>query len=53
MTDAFQEMLDLELINGNLYYNVCCDGFCGFVKVQANTNKPKQLSPTSKTNSFL
>lgn len=43
MTDAFQEMLDLELINGNLYYNVCCDGFCGFVKVQANTNKPKQF----------
>ena len=43
MTDAFQEMLDLELINGNLYYNVYCDGLSGFLKVQANTNKPKQF----------
>ncbi|HEY8396235.1 MAG TPA: pitrilysin family protein [Bacilli bacterium] len=44
MSDAFQEMLDLELINGNLYYDVYCDGICGFVKVQANSNKPKQFS---------
>jgi predicted Zn-dependent peptidase len=42
-SDAFQEMLDLELINGNLYYDVFIDGFCGYVKLQANTHKPRQF----------
>jgi len=42
-SDAFQEMLDLELINGNLYYEVYIDGFCGFIKIQANTHKPRQF----------
>lgn len=42
-TDAFQEMLDLELITGNIYYDVYTDGICGFIKIQANTNKPKQF----------
>jgi predicted Zn-dependent peptidase len=40
-TDAYQEMIDLELINGSIYYDVYTDGFCGFIKIQANTNKPK------------
>ena len=42
-SDAFQEMLDLELINGNLYYEVYIDGFCGFIKIQANSHKPRQF----------
>jgi predicted Zn-dependent peptidase len=42
-TDAYQEMIDLELINGNIYYDVYIDGLCGFIKIQANTNKPKLL----------
>ena len=43
-TDAFQEMIDMELINGSIYYDVYTDGLSGFIKVQANTFKPKQFS---------
>jgi len=39
----YQEMLDLELITGNLYYDVYVDGICGYIKVNANTNKPKEF----------
>jgi predicted Zn-dependent peptidase len=42
-TDAYQEMIDLELINGSIYYDVYIDGLCGYIKIQANSNKPKAL----------
>jgi predicted Zn-dependent peptidase len=41
--DAFQEMLDKELITGNIYYEVYTDGLSGYVKIQANSYKPKQF----------
>jgi len=40
-SDAFQELYDLELINGSLYYEVYIDGICGFIRIQANTYKPR------------
>lgn len=40
---AYQEMLDNELITGNLYYDVYVDGICGYLKINANTNKPKEF----------
>lgn len=42
-SDAFQEMLDDDLINGNIYFDVYVDDVCGFIKVHANTNKPKKF----------
>lgn len=42
-SDAFQEMLDLDLINGNIYTDVYVDDVCGFIKVHANTAKPEKF----------
>ena len=42
-SDAFQEMLDLNLINGNIYPDVYVDDVCGFIKVHANTAKPEKF----------
>lgn len=42
-SDNFQEMLDLELINGNIYLDVYTDSLCGYVKIQANTHKPTEF----------
>lgn len=40
---AYQEMLDLEYISGNVYFDVYVDGLCGYIKVYANTNKPNDF----------
>lgn len=42
-SDAFQEMLDLDLINGNIYTDVYVDDVCGYIKVHANTAKPEKF----------
>src|SRR5690606_19391450 len=45
----YQEMLDLELINTGFNYNVYLDNYCGYIKVQANTNKPEEFKEYVKT----
>lgn len=42
-TDAFQEMLDLNLISGNIGYDVYTDSICGYIKIYANTHKPDEF----------
>jgi insulysin len=42
-TPFYQELIDNELINGSLYYDVYIDGIAGFIKLQANTYKPNEL----------
>lgn len=42
-SEAYQEMLDFELINGNIYFDVYVDDVCGYVKVHANTHKPEKF----------
>ena len=40
-TDAYQEMLDQELIQGGFSYESYHDGFAGFIRIQTNTRKPE------------
>lgn len=42
-TDAYQEMLDQELIQGGFNYESYHDGFAGFIRIQANTRKPEEF----------
>lgn len=42
-SDTFQDMLDQNLINGNIYTDVYVDDLCGYIKIHANTQKPEKF----------
>lgn len=42
-SENYQEMLDLELINGNIYTDVYVDDLCGYIKIHTNTHKPEMF----------
>jgi predicted Zn-dependent peptidase len=40
---TYQEMLDKELINTGFAYSVYLDEFCGYIKINVNTNKVNEF----------